>query len=107
MFLRPLVPEDEWRGRKKMSSADAVFNHLSHGWLLRMIRLRVGDPVILRLVGKWLRAGVLMDELVVRIGEGAARYRPYSQVSVCIRQSPGPGASPSDSGGIDRRGRRF
>ena len=32
------------------------FNHINHAWLRKMVAHRIADPVILRLVGKWLRA---------------------------------------------------
>lgn len=54
------------------------FNHLSHKWLMKMMRLKIGDPVILRLVGKWLRAGALVDGIVVRTGEGSPQGGPIS-----------------------------
>ncbi len=55
------------------------FNHLSHEWLMRMLRLRIGDPEILRLVGKWLRAGALIDGIVVRSEqEGSPQGGPIS-----------------------------
>lgn len=56
------------------------FNHLSHGWLMRMLKLRIGDPVILRLVGKWLRAGALIDGIVLRTGEGTPQGGPISPI---------------------------
>ena len=34
------------------------FDHLDHHWLERMLSLRIGDPWILRLIGKWLRAPI-------------------------------------------------
>jgi len=37
------------------------FDALDHGWLLRFLEHRIGDRRILRLVRKWLRAGVLED----------------------------------------------
>ncbi len=37
------------------------FDALDHGWLLRFVEHRIGDPRILRLVRKWLRAGVMED----------------------------------------------
>lgn len=46
------------------------FTHLNHQWLQRMIRHRIADPVILRLIGKWLKAGVMIDGVVVRTEEG-------------------------------------
>jgi RNA-directed DNA polymerase len=37
------------------------FDHVDHKWLMRMIRERIVDRTILRLIGKWLRAGVLEE----------------------------------------------
>ena len=37
------------------------FGSLDHGWLLRFVELRVGDPRILSLIRRWLKAGVLED----------------------------------------------
>jgi RNA-directed DNA polymerase len=37
------------------------FDAVDHSWLLRFVRHRVGDERITRLVGKWLKAGVLQD----------------------------------------------
>lgn len=35
------------------------FDHIDHDWLIRMIELRVNDSRLVRLIKKWLRAGVL------------------------------------------------
>jgi RNA-directed DNA polymerase len=35
------------------------FDSVDHEWLLRMVAHRIADPRILRLIGQWLRAGVL------------------------------------------------
>jgi RNA-directed DNA polymerase len=37
------------------------FDAVDHSWLLRFVRHRVGDERITRLVGKWLKAGILED----------------------------------------------
>ena len=37
------------------------FDTIEHGWLMRFIEHRIGDRRILRLIQKWLRAGVLED----------------------------------------------
>ncbi len=37
------------------------FDHVDHKWLMRMLKERVVDRTILRLIGKWLRAGVLEE----------------------------------------------
>jgi RNA-directed DNA polymerase len=37
------------------------FDHMNHEWTMRFLRHRVRDPRILRLIWKWLRAGVSED----------------------------------------------
>jgi len=37
------------------------FGSLDHGWLLRFVELRVGDPRIISLIKRWLKAGILED----------------------------------------------
>lgn len=37
------------------------FGSLDHGWLLRFVEHRVGDPRIVSLIRRWLKAGVLED----------------------------------------------
>lgn len=54
------------------------FNHLNHKWLMRMLRLRIGDPEILRLIGKWLRAGVFDGGIIVETEEGSPQGGPIS-----------------------------
>lgn len=56
------------------------FNHINHQWLMRMLSLRIGDPVILRLIGKWLRAGVMIGGVVVRTEEGTPQGGPISPI---------------------------
>ena len=38
------------------------FDHINHDWLLRMLRERVDDRPFLRLIEKWLKAGVLEED---------------------------------------------
>lgn len=56
------------------------FNHLDHKWLMRMLALRIGDPVIIRLIGKWLKAGAVVGNLVVRSEEGSPQGGPISPI---------------------------
>jgi RNA-directed DNA polymerase len=35
------------------------FDSMSHDWLLRFVEHRIGDPRMIRLIRKWLRAGVM------------------------------------------------
>ena len=37
------------------------FGRLDHGWLLRFVEHRVGDPRIISLIKRWLKAGVLEE----------------------------------------------
>jgi len=56
------------------------FNHINHQWLRRMVAHRIADPVILRLVGKWLRAGVMQNGVVTRSEEGTPQGGPISPI---------------------------
>jgi group II intron reverse transcriptase/maturase len=40
------------------------FDSVSHEWLVRFVEHRIGDPRIIRLIRKWLKAGVLEDGVV-------------------------------------------
>jgi len=40
------------------------FGSLSHEWMLRFVEHRVGDPRLISLIRRWLKAGVLEDEEV-------------------------------------------
>ena len=42
----------------------SFFGEVSQKWLVRFLDHRVGDPRIIRLIQKWLKAGVLEDGVV-------------------------------------------
>jgi RNA-directed DNA polymerase len=42
----------------------SFFDDVSHEWLIKVLNHRIGDPRIIRLVQKWLKAGVLEDGVV-------------------------------------------
>ena len=46
------------------------FDHIDHDWLCRMLEERIDDPRLIRLIRKWLKAGVLEDGRVKRSEEG-------------------------------------
>src|SRR3984893_15157527 len=39
----------------------SFFDTVSHEWLIRFVEHRIGDPRMIRLIRKWLKAGVLED----------------------------------------------
>jgi hypothetical protein len=45
-----------------------------------MVDQRIADPVILGLLGKWLKAGAMQDGVVIRTGEGTPQGGPISCV---------------------------
>jgi retron-type reverse transcriptase len=46
------------------------FGSLDHGWLLQFVRHRVGDPRLINLIRRWLKAGVLEDGVVTPSEKG-------------------------------------
>ena len=58
---------------KRILIADitGLFDNIDHQKLLDFIRQRVNDGAILRLIGKWLKAGVMEDERVVYPDKGS------------------------------------
>jgi RNA-directed DNA polymerase len=46
------------------------FDHLSHEWLVKFMEHRVADRRVVRLIQKWLGAGVLEDGKRIRVEEG-------------------------------------
>jgi hypothetical protein len=56
----------------------SFFDEVSQDWLIRFVEHRIGDKRIVRLIHKWLKAGVLEDGVVI-VGGGqttAAQGRP-------------------------------
>jgi RNA-directed DNA polymerase len=54
------------------------FTNLNHQWLCKMIALRIADPVITGLIGKWLKAGVMAHGVVARPDAGTPQGGPIS-----------------------------
>jgi group II intron reverse transcriptase/maturase len=51
----------------------AFFDTLDHGWLVTFLEHRVADQRVLRLIQKWLQAGVLADGQRIRSAVGAVQ----------------------------------
>ncbi|MBI4493068.1 MAG: group II intron reverse transcriptase/maturase [Chloroflexi bacterium] len=56
------------------------FDHVNHEWLRKFLRHRVNDGGLLRLIGKWLKAGVLENGVVTRSTDGTPQGGPVSPV---------------------------
>lgn len=48
----------------------AYFDTVSHEWMLRFLEHRIGDCRLLRLIGKWLKAGVMEEGVVTETETG-------------------------------------
>ena len=51
----------------------SFFDSVSQEWLTRFLNHRIGDPRILRLIQKWLKAGVLEDGVVLTSDQGTGQ----------------------------------
>jgi RNA-directed DNA polymerase len=51
----------------------SFFDEVSKEWVVRFVEHRVGDPRIIRLVQKWLKAGVLEDGVVTVSDKGTGQ----------------------------------
>jgi RNA-directed DNA polymerase len=58
----------------------SYFDSVGFDWLLKFVRHRVNDGGLLRLVSKWLKAGVMEDGVVVHNAEGTPQGGPVSPV---------------------------
>src|SRR5437016_4217014 len=51
----------------------SFFDEISQEWLIRFLEHRIGDRRIIRLIQKWLKAGVLEDGIVTVSGRGTGQ----------------------------------
>lgn len=65
---------------KAIVEVDVVgfFDHVNHAWLKKFVQHRVNDGGLLRLLGKWLRAGVMDHGVVTRSEAGTPQGGPVS-----------------------------
>ena len=56
-----------------MRMCDHFFDEVSQSWLVRFVEHRIGDPRIVRLIQKWLKAGVLEDGIVTTSDKGTGQ----------------------------------
>jgi RNA-directed DNA polymerase len=69
-------------GVRAVVEVDVVgfFDQVQHGWLRQFLRHRVNDGGLLRLIGKWLQAGVMEHGVVTRTPDGVPQGGPVSPV---------------------------
>src|ERR1700682_458255 len=61
------------------------FDTLSREWLIRFVEHRIGDRRIIRLIQKWLKAGVLEDGRLIETTEGTpARLSGITTACECV-----------------------
>jgi group II intron reverse transcriptase/maturase len=60
------------RGTNWVLDADirAFFDTIDHAWMLRFLGHRISDPRLLKLLEKWLKAGVMEDDELHAVEEG-------------------------------------
>jgi retron-type reverse transcriptase len=51
----------------------SFFDEVSQEWLIRFVEHRIGDKRVIRLIRKWLKAGVLEDGVVAVRGKGTGQ----------------------------------
>jgi group II intron reverse transcriptase/maturase len=58
----------------------AFFDSMSHDWLMRFLEHRIADRRLLRLIGKWLKAGVLENGRLLTVERGTPQGAVISPV---------------------------
>lgn len=56
------------------------FNTINHEWMKKMLKHRIQDPLIIRLIGKWLKVGVMDHGIVVKSESGVQQGGPISPI---------------------------
>jgi len=49
---------------------EKFFDSVDHGWMMKFLKVRISDPNILRLVGRFLRAGVMEEGKYYEVDKG-------------------------------------
>jgi len=60
------------------------FGTVSHDWLIRFLEHRIGDERVLRLIRKWLKAGVLEEGVVTQSEEGTPQGATVSPLAANV-----------------------
>lgn len=68
----------------------SFFDEIDHQWMLRFLEHRIADQRIIRLIRKWLEAGVIEDGKRVPAVKGTRRgrwFRRCWRISICTTPS--------------------
>src|SRR4029450_11465683 len=87
---------------------------MSHAWLMRFLEHRIGDRRMLRLIGKWLKAGVLEEGRLLTVERGTPQgavispllaniFLHYVLRSLGAALATALGSGPGDRGAVRRR----
>jgi group II intron reverse transcriptase/maturase len=62
--IKALTKELQWGGHHFVHEADVkgFFDHVRHEWIVRMLEERIDDQAFIKLIYKWLRAGILEED---------------------------------------------
>src|SRR5579875_199994 len=66
----------------------SFFDKLQHDWLVRFVEHRIGDKRMVRLIQKWLKAGVMEQGQWSEAEEGSPQgsvITPFTQKIICLR----------------------
>jgi retron-type reverse transcriptase len=63
-----------------MPTSGPFFDTVSQEWLMRFLEHRIADRRLLRLIGKWLKAGVLEDRRLLTVERGTPQGAVISPV---------------------------
>jgi RNA-directed DNA polymerase len=75
------------------------YDAIDHGWMCKFVEHRIADKRVLRLIQKWLNAGVIEDGSWSASEEGAPQHLRCSRTSTCTMSS----ISGPSTGGVGRR----
>lgn len=64
------ILQQKWINYVVEADIKGFFDHVNHDWLKRMLEVRIGDQRVVRLIERFLKAGVMEDGLVKASEEG-------------------------------------
>ena len=84
------------------------FDSVDHGWLVRMLAHRIADPRVLRLIERWLKAGVLESGQWEAVEAGTPQGSGISPILANVflhyaRRPLGPPVAPTSRSRADHR----